>query len=770
MTSEEIKHLAKQFLRTYNYLAKDVDPHAIVFSRPTGLGVTDEILVYIHRRGAEAELESELRSLARRFERVPAGPGGRRFFLAPEPLGVAPPVVSEFGFTYQVPAFFFDREFTSLKPTTTLKQLERDAARFDQERIDQPFRTDGHAGADLLAHLLSELRTPLEPSLRIVVAPAGYGKTVLIAGLYSKLKEEFTRNKNQQKMGMRPLLMLPGHLGRAADLSTLVNNFIGEEYDFGMLSEEGFSFWVRNNFGVWLLDGLEELILKSPEEFMLELLNDYIAAPNTGNPQIVVAVRKPILATSPELKSIIDDYKDYGVRVYELVDWSETQAEAYFRKNLRISGAETEDFLREFRRSVTLRDICRVPYYCRLVADLRNDGKMRAFADGYDLVSHAVSQICEREFTKNLDPDVFPVTTQMELLAELAGQQMRGHRITRELLTDHAEVILSGCPEEVKLSQTEAMRQHALLTGASSGSDSELEFTQDIIKQYLEGMYLAGELARIRVDALHLQEMETGSLTLEFLRKHTSDLDWAAVMSHACTLCSSRNDEGIGFRNAVKVLLSSGAPDKAAFLRDEMQEKNLTGIEFRGLALSSVRFCGSKLDGAVFADCDLAGCNFDGCLFRNTAFDGRIELTGATTKGALFEVIRVDGKVIGDKKAIERWFYDKTKVKPEHIEPCQAAVNTRRVLEKVFRKGRGGKLPMQFLLRTRCEGVSADRCVKALVKAGYLRETGDWVKPATMRFAEITCFVERDSATEGLRTVLDGLCDEPGCIHVRSRC
>ncbi len=353
MKRQEVLSLTESFLKTYGLnKEKTILDNAYIFTRPTGFGTKDEWLIYFHEKGEEFYIESNLERLSEKYHWISSGENGRRFFLSDMPIGVPPAALKKFGFIYQVPVYFFDREFSE-KPKSALKELEKDTERLARERIEQPYTynkglNEEAEGKDLLDTIVDEIIDPEDACLNIIVAPAGYGKTVLMASLYNRLKEEFINRKKKQEIASRPLLMLPGHIKGANNLDDLINNFVGEEYDFGIAYKDTFDFWVKNNLAIWLLDGLEEFIVKVPEEFIYGILENYITARDTKKPQIVISIREPLLASSAELRESIEEWLGYGIKFYKLCSWKDEQKKKYFEKNLDIpciivSGAKTQE-------------------------------------------------------------------------------------------------------------------------------------------------------------------------------------------------------------------------------------------------------------------------------------------------------------------------------------------------------------------------------------------------------------------------------------------
>jgi len=767
MKREDLIKLAQSFLGTYGYISKNTTiNNAILFSRPTGMGITDELLVYFHERGEEKDLEKNLLELDTKYSRIVAGEEGRRLFLSNEPIGIVPQEITKSGFKYQVPVYFFDREFQSGRKTTPLSQLEEDAAKFVSERVEQPYKTGGvECEDDLLEVLVNDLESSKDPCLRIIVAPAGYGKTVLMGTLYTVLRDNFLKNKQKQKIGRRPLLMLPGHLRKATNLDSLVNNFIGDEYDYGVSNRDAFNFWIKNNFTIWLLDGLEELILKIPEEFIYTILDNYIYAADSIAPQIIIAIRKQVLATSSELREPIEEWEGNGVKVYELCDWEEKQIKRYFQKNLKLEKAEVENFLKDITTSDSLRKMCSVPYYCCLVADLKNNQQMEIFHDECELVDHAINKFCEREFSKGLDRDIVPISTQKDLFTDLARESFKGNRISKKQIVENAEYYIGEIAEDVRRYQIECLLRHAFLT--QLGED--IGFLHEIIKQQLIGFFLLQDLKNNRTDIFENQEIEMESLIAKNLIKNAHNIKWKQIIEKSSMMPSSEHDKAIGFRNIMKIVLQANVELKEGLIKDYLQNRNLTGLLFKNLNMEGFQFQNSDLTNSEFLNCKLKNSNFNNCYLKNTLFDSPSDLTGATTKGATFVFMRVGIRTIDDQKRISEYFYERTQVPPEHRGPCQAAINLTRILDKIVKKGRGFEVPKKFLIQTKCGGgIPASKCLETCIKNDLISESDERVKIKVKLFEDVERFVENRKLTQTINKILNDICKDigTGCRHI----
>ncbi|MEM2175226.1 MAG: pentapeptide repeat-containing protein [Candidatus Micrarchaeia archaeon] len=761
MNRDILKKLTIEFKKSLGYIEReDIDhPNCILFSR----GEIQE-LVYIHEPGEESNLTSVLSKLSQKYKRIPAETG--RIFLTTSPIGRPPECIQENGFKYQVPVWFFDREFSTLKESTPLKKLEAQITKYESERIPQPFSCNNkRQESDLLDVLLQELESPQQAWLRIIVAQAGYGKTVLMTSLYSKLKKEFDDEKKRQRLSMRPLIMLPGHIGGASQLDDLIRNFINAEYTFGEASINTFKFWINNNFAVWLLDGVEELFIENPEECMYSLLDEYILAPGHGKPQIIMAIRKQLLAVSPEFKRYIEEWGDC-IKVYELKEWDNKSKKMYFERNLTISSEEKNNFIKDIENSPVLTKLCEVPYFCNIICDLKNQNQLGTFNDDEELITHAFEKFCDREFDKGLDREIFPVSTQRDILMELSEELLKGNEIRRELIKGWIEIYTEHCSEEVKEEQTNTFLRHALLNQI----EEKIDFTHEIMKEYLQAQVLREKLQQNYLEIFDKVEIEHDSFLLKCLVKYINSLNinWQEIINKAAQTPCSPKDEAICFRNILKIFVKSNYSNIEQVIKDFLSCKNLRSLQFCNLNFSRFNFQNSNLESVTFEDCNLENANLDGCTFKNTYFN-RCTLTGATTKGSCLISINIDGKTITDIKEIRKVLYNLTNVPIPQQGPCQALVNLLEILKRIVRKPKAYKMPKKFLLAAKLPRVPADKLVNELIKEKILREEGEYVKINVELYDKIKLFVDNPEPQkiEEIDDILDRICPDKslGCRH-----
>jgi hypothetical protein len=775
MDRQRLKNLTLEYFECYDYRSKETgNPNCFIFERRSALGKMERMLVYFHEKGEEDLLENTLSSINKKWSDVK-----ERFFLSPEPLAGEPlSVIKKCEFTYQVPVYFFDKEFSAAKNSTPLKNLENEIKKLLKERIEQPCKFNEERIRDLLYHLEKELENPNKPCLRIIIAPAGYGKTVLMASLYNSLKNKFEQSKKKQKLSAKPLIMLPGHIKKAQDLDGLINNFIGDEYDFGVANKEVFKFWVKHNFVVWLLDGLEELISVSKDnsDIITTILEDYITAPGSDNPQIIIAIRKSLLFSSPELKEKIEEWKDI-LEIYELDEWDMEQQKKYFEKNLKLDENEKKNFMVDLENSQVLKQICKIPYYCSLVLDLKSNNQFGAyFNNELEFIKYAVEKLCEREFKKGLDKDYCPVEeVQKELFKELASASLRQQSITKDLLEEYAKDLIamylgkdenefSKEEKEVVEGQVKYLMRHALLTQIKE----DIDFVHELIKEYFQALVLVSELEHERLDLFGGKEIERDSITFKYLLENSHNVKWSNIMEKIFKSYSP-----LIFRNIMSIFLSSDdkilKQNSHLLSTYQLTNRDLTGLVFKNLDLNDMDFTHSNLTNVEFYSCDLRKAKLNHCLIRGTFFDSKCNLEGLSINGANLESIRTEKGLIEDLNEIKKYFYNRTGISP-YEGPCQATLNLRKLLEKVVRKGYK-PIPRKFLLQTKCPGgANASDILDACIRYGILSEKGgDEVMCRPGVSNEIKEFVkDTKKVSEKILKVLDDICrdKDKNCRHI----
>ena len=436
--------LARGFLTASNYDVQSKEHNLLVASRP-GLGGDKEhrcvwVLTNEEKQGKQrAFLEDEYLGRFRGIQKSEKYRGGGLYLLTNSLEGLSKDFLAtarrQIGVKVHVPAQFFDANFKheliSQATASAILDLAKDA-RDDSKRVPQAYvQEHSGTGPDLLRHLLEDINATQanqEATVWFVAAPAGYGKSVLFASLFSKLYSQFQYHKKRQRLYPRPMPMLPAHIREAAgnNINGLIDAFLRTEIAMPT-TRELFDWLLDNRHALWMLDGLDEVITR--DENFFTYLEDRITAPQS-RPAILVCVRDSLLETSEELGDFLNDYQAV-VKIYRLQPWTldAKRSFTWIRVEGRTPLADERDtrdvstFLASIRNNPTLDQLSSTPFYTDLLLENFLVGSAATgLANEIELLDLALLRMCEREYEKDSLPRaVLSPVALIEWLEELAA-------------------------------------------------------------------------------------------------------------------------------------------------------------------------------------------------------------------------------------------------------------------------------------------------------------------------------------------------------------
>ena len=275
---------------------------------------------------------------------------------------------------------------------------------------------------DVLFRRLRSIEAPPDgKTVHIVVGPAGVGKSYLFSSLFSRLHAQFMEDKARQEPSRRPLPLLPEYLAQseAPVIRSLLRAFLQTEFA-RPLESETFEWMMGNGLGMWLIDGLDEIIAQDITFF--EYILDLLTRPQSPQaPVILICLRDSLLATNDSLREFIEQCEDF-VAIYRLNKWT-IDEKRYFAA-LELTD-RADDFISTIQSTNPLRELSTTPYYCRLLADQYRAGQFRDPVSERDVLSQALTGIIDREYEKKLiDRDVIQPGEVMEFLESLAAEDL----------------------------------------------------------------------------------------------------------------------------------------------------------------------------------------------------------------------------------------------------------------------------------------------------------------------------------------------------------
>jgi len=790
----DLQSLVQGYLKSDRFNLLDVREGFLVADRMDVGGGHDTRLIWTPQLPEHEEgfRQLELRLLEDFENTIPRYPDAKRFLVLDSFAGLSKEFwgkADEFGMQRRVAIHFFDTPFKSEEAPEEVKSAIKDLRdpSITWKRIPQPYSllVDGEPqekGEDLFEHLFDELRWPPEgPCLRIIVGPAGIGKTFLFRALFYNLYEHFLRRKREQELLPRPIPLIPAYLRRAPALRTqaLIDNFIREDVA-KPISRPTFEWMLVHGFLIWLFDGLDELYAGDRRFFddILDLLTR-----EDSRTQILIFARDSLLTSCEGFAQFLEDFppkREDVFRLYRLEDWAYPSKRKFVE--LYLEEPEAPHFLNLITQPGPLKSLSSLPYYCDLLMNEYKRGNPVAdFTDDVALIEYVVLGIIEREEEKELLlREQFQPGGLDEWLETLASESYEENFVglPKGEVEVYARLVLSdGLTKEERDGAITTLFRFPLF--ASGPEPGTVVFKHELISEYLAGCFLSK-----RITAYPARVGE----------KLGARIDLADSLIARCIASNIPRQEG-GLQALVNTLKTGGLSGRA--FANLLQLLLLTtpardiiksdGIVVEGQDLRCVKFVRRDLQGVSLRNCDLTNTIFRNCDLRDARFEGayltgtrfekisREKLEGARF-GNLerFHSIYVGRRRIDDfQKALE-WIQEMTGQGKEIKGPCPAALQLKTLFGKfVYPDGspRRAELGERALIRgkRRSRAPTPEECIEACLHFGYLqgpdyrnrisRARGD-------RYSDMVEFVRNWGLSPELRRLLDSLCPTTGCEHI----
>lgn len=718
-------------------------------------------------------------------------------------------MLKELGVRVVTPALFFDTPFTyesDRRAAGAARRLATEGKDAEQSRVPQPFRLSGGAApcvvagntprdADLAEYLLGDIKERFranKSTLWIVAAPAGQGKSRMFTALFSRLYEEFHAQKASRQLFPRPFPMVAEHLRKSAgpNLNGLTDSFLRTEVA-RHATPRLFDWMVENGHALWMLDGLDEVLVS--DDAFVEKFWTFLTAPKT-TALMLVSVRDSVLRSNEALRDLLEGGGD-AVRVLELDKWGLEQVRHLAwvsRHDGRPSSGkmerdeDVEKLVATVRRSRTAKALASTPFYAQLMVQAWLKGEHFKETDELALLDSAVRDMCRREYRKPgpVDERRLPLVRFREWLEELASMVVEDGGVDVDEFREFASLALTLTEDSDDGGGfVDQMRTIPFLTrGESSG---RLEFTHELIGDYLAGSYYARQAQRDVAEGGLRRKVPTrfgrqmgrvnlpnDSLQLRMMAsRFASNGEGLAQLIRESPTCRS----GRAFKNCVQLIAfmkNSGSLVESAGL--SLDDRDLTGVKFGKMDLSNAKLERADVSFADLSEATLRGTNLNSVRLRGTLLpsDSTNALEGASLRQPHFDSVRIGGREITSYASFRRWAEKATKQEMGEDLPCASARQARRIFLKfVYANGeaRTDRVDERAIGRGKREVRSHLSVVDAVIKAGYLvREEGKRVgRPRNELYSEIVEFVKDSAAlSPGLRRLVDGVCDKQGCSHV----
>ncbi len=797
---EDLQKMIESYLNSDGYEISDAREGFLVADRPELGGDRDIKLFWVPPSSIEVGDDFEILEdrLNNEFEAIlPQYPDAKYYMVADSLEGFSKDFAVETKkrrIKMKVPINFFDAPFRQEEnPSayTTIKNL-RDTE-LSIKRVAQPYYVvkNGHtesSGDDLLVTLRNEFLQQKNPCLRIIVGPAGAGKTVLFKALFSHLYNSFQDKKRRAAIFPRPTPFIPEHLRQTSTMRVqeLIEKFIRSEIA-ASLPQETLEWLLLNGFSFWLFDGLEELYSGDPDFF--DYLLDLITRPKS-KAQILICIRNSLLQTSDNLISFLNEFgQEDSISLYKLADWdySSKRTFAWISLEERIpqkgenDTSQVTQFLSEINKSDTLKSLSGLPYYCKILLDEFMYGNSKDFSNDFELIKHSVSGIIKREIGKKvlsldqLEPG--GLDEWLEILAlESYEKDFKG--LSKGEVEEWAATIIRTelSSEEFNNVMTTLIQFPIFDAGEEPGI---ITFKHDLIIEYLVGKFFFEKLSedpKFVADRLRRKIDFTDTFVTRYITHHLKE-DEEKLFSISETLRS-----GVvfnrAFANLLQLLLfSSSERNVIQNNKINLENRDLSHVQFSFKDLRGLSFRNCNLSNTVFKNCDLRDCLFEGAQLAGTKFE---QISGKELNGAYFgdlrqfEFIFWNKNRIDEFKKMKEWIGKNTDRFEDIEEPCPTALQIKKLFLKFINPDGSARridLPETALIRGKkiSDAPPLQDCVKACIKHGYLQDTKfrNRIKRSPGdRYGDMVSFVKDLGITTEIRQLLNSLCPIKGCRHV----
>jgi len=778
---------AETFLTAEGWLVTRRDQILLSATRAGFGDDSDQTLVWVPENLSPEQLRLREDSYLRRFEDQ-SRTRGKKYFLVEDTRGLSAEfrrrAVREFDVKLQVPTDFFDASFKwdRARPTRTAASDLRNLGVQDlAERIPQPYESSrGYASSeDLLRALTREFRPFAEgPPVHLVTAPAGFGKSLLFRCLFARLYNEFDAAKKAGVRALRPLPLIPDYLqsAPATTLKAVVASFLNTEVA-RPLSLDSFEWMLTHRYACFLLDGLDEVMVRDPNFF--EYIYELLSRPEAPyQPKVLICVRDSLLVSNTGLRDFLLDAGQDLVH-HRLTAWQRPSIDTYVRR--RLDKPRAESLMRVMDGNQHLLELAGTPFYCEAFASEVSYGldpaELSGAASETRLLSLAVRGMIEREFKKGLLSKTWASAEEIEsLIKDIAEYNLKGggKGVSVEDVREIAEYgLATGLAEGEKEQAIEHILQLPFLTG---GADlARLSFTQEVVYDYLLGTLAKDYFSSNPKQFLRLLEAQPfspDSATLHVIREHI--LDSGAVDELRLAAMDAISDS-TAFRNVLQLLLSMPSASDTEWIvrRLPLERRDLSALRFCGMDLSNVSFRGSNLEAATFDGCSLSsavladailkGTSFRSCEGVSTADFGDLStFFSATVDGTAFEEPDEFLRRIGIRTGPEG---------PRYIRPCAAASQVRFLFGKYIQPDGVAKrdwVSEKAALHGK-RYIDPKRALDAACHHGYLERDPRRKRYARSRgdqYRDMIGLVSKLQITPRLRLMLVDICDVRGCNHI----
>lgn len=490
--------------------------------------------------------------------------------------------------------------------------------------------------ANVRAHLFDTWSKGYGPRFAVVIAPAGYGKSMLSHLLGKRLAEAYEASPPESKPPL-PFLISFGNFRRGSTAFTgLIMNRLQADGP-PLLNGEAFRELLDLGRVNFILDGFDEMI-EANAETARQNIRDFIE--NAGRrARILLTSRSTFFRTRADVESEFQtlSLSEDEVEILELRPFTDTQIRQYI--NLRVPQGQGRllDRAHKLVEERAIATAIKNPLFLREVIDLLNEGFSLPDTRRHGLLNHLVERALDRERERK-GYDV-SIDEQRRFLEGLGLELLRTELpiLDGDVVELAAEIAIPALEtSRTREADVTALLNHYYLIESGHGPNT---FTMhQLWREYFQASALEKVIGDEEFYAIASRRELPGGV-FEQLAERVS---FAVVAKLAVPATLT----GAFVQNWVRVALAVATTRKEldtllARLPNGLRDRQLHYLTFAELDLRRLDVAGTQITSTMFEGCDLRGVDFTNSLLRSVVFR-RCELDRSLL-GAHVQAIEIDG-------------------------------------------------------------------------------------------------------------------------------
>lgn len=502
---------------------------------------------------------------------------------------------------------------------------------------------------DSIEYLFDEWLPNEDNRLLSILAPAGYGKTVLTCELAHRLASNYLA----AEPGRRPPLPFLVPFGRYRRIASFEGMVLSSLQDKGITdyTAGAFAQLVQQGRIVLILDGFDELLEERPEEARKNLRE--LIETLDGRGKVIVTARSTFFRTSDDVAGFLEYYLDRDrVSVVEIQPFDKAQRREFVTKRIRdvelsakaLDAIEGDNVVEAMGSPLLLRETVNAFKF----ADESDGGTIELDESRLQLFRTLEKSVYARERERHNHS--FSDVQQRAFLTSLANEMLSANCRGFDWESVRVAALEAVAEDDLPESELNLLADHHFLTVIADSE--EVQFNHQVFREYFQADSVvakseAGEVAWVRAMLSQrpipeevrsfLAELDPDAKLLRAILEDKASVRGGSerFINNLGAVCSSyRNLEQ--FNRFIEI-----AP-KEAFLNLQVDRLDLSQTDWSGRFLQEVRFENCKLSGASFSD----------------AYVAELWLVNTDVKGADFAGSSIDALNLGGGQ----WFHGRSDV------------------------------------------------------------------------------------------------------------